>query len=102
METRYFLYAVNIILTIVDVTSDFILAVDYCVTDNPWWCGLTWTFMAGPIFSFFFIFIGHRSDETKTKLIFWKATEICFESGPELILQLYILTLLDQDPSYTG
>ena len=102
METKYFLYAVNIILTVADMVSDIVLAVDYCVTDNPNWCGLTWTFIAGPIFSFFFIFTVYRSDDISTKLIFWKCTEICFESGPELILQLYIVTLLDRDPTSTG
>ena len=53
MKAKVILYAVNIILTIADIVSDIVLAVDYCVTDNPWWCGLTWTFIAGPMFSFF-------------------------------------------------
>ena len=28
---------------------------------------------------------------------FWKCTEICFESGPQLILQLYILEQSERD-----
>ena len=32
----------SVILTVADIVSDLVLAVDYCVTDNPLWCGLTW------------------------------------------------------------
>ena len=100
------LNVVSIVLTAVDIISDVILAVDYCATDNPWWCGLTWTFIAAPIVAFPIIFCccsetgGGRDDiRTPSKLKFWKCTEICFESGPQLILQLYILALQDQNTS---
>ena len=93
MKSRYFLHTVSVILTAPDIISDIILAVDYCVTDNPWWCGLTWAFIAGPIIMFLIIFIFFRNSERSSKLKHWKCTEICFESGPRLILQLYILAV---------
>ena len=32
----------------------------------------------------------------------WKGFEICFESGPQLILQLYIIAQTEEDPSSTS
>ena len=102
MKYKYFLNTISFILTVVDIISDVTLAVDYCVADNPWWCGLTWAFIAVPIITFFIIFIFFKSDRS-SRLKHWKCTEICFESGPQLILQLYILALMDQDhASSTG
>ena len=46
---RRIVVILGVILTIADMVSDVVLAVDYCVTDNPWWCGLTWTFIAIPV-----------------------------------------------------
>ena len=40
---------VSIALTVFDISSDIALGIDYCSTDNPWWCGLTWTFIAVPL-----------------------------------------------------
>ena len=97
-----FLDIASIILTAADIISDVVLAVDYCVTDNPYWCGLTWTFIAVPILMFFIIFFFLSAKRRSSQLKYWKCTEICFESGPQLILQLYILALLDQDPTSPG
>ena len=97
-----FLNIINVIFTAADIISDVVLAVDYCVTDNPWWCGLTWTFIAVPIIMFFFIFLFFSASQSAAQLKLWKYTEICFESGPQLMIQLYILALLDQDPASPG
>ena len=99
----------NIILTIFDVTSDVLLAVDYYVTDNPWWCGLTAAFIALPLITGT-VFLGVYcyllpSEKLSGKSVWnvWKGIEICFESGPQVILQLYILALEDLDPrSFRG
>ena len=97
---------VSVVLTLADVGSDVALAIDYCTTDNPWWCGLTWTFIAAPIVTFPIVFCcfddgTQLNSEVPSRMKFWKCVEICFESGPQLILQLYILALQDQDPSST-
>ena len=99
----------NIILTIFDITSDVVLAVDYYVTDNPWWCGLTMAFIALP-FIVGVVFLGvycylPSSQKLSGQSVWnvWKGIEICFESGPQVILQLYILALKDLNPkSFKG
>ena len=90
----------SVILTVVDMASDVILAVDYCVTDNPWWCGLTWTFIViPPLLGLFllsvFVSCSAACEGTSTEWRVWKGIEICFESGPQLILQLYIILQSD-------
>ena len=99
----------GIVLTAADIISDIVLAVDYCVTDNPWWCGLTWTFIAVPAFIRSLLLCGcfceddDNSDLTKSELWkFWKGFEICFESGPQLLLQLYIMAITDLDSTATS
>ena len=106
------LLVLSVILTILDIGSDVVLAVDYCVTGNPWWCGLTWTFLAVPeLFGFIFLYVcvyglGDDRDESENTKSFWwklwKGFEICFESGPQLILQLYIIASTEKDPSSTS
>ena len=93
------LLVVSVIVTIVDTVNDVVLAVDYCVTDNPWWCGLTWTFIVLPLLTFLIILvIGYQTSMGRQVMWkFWKCTEICFESGPQLILQLYILEESERD-----
>ena len=93
------LLVVSGIVTIVDTVSDVVLAVDYCVTDNPWWCGLTWTFIVLHLLTFLIILIiGYQTSMARQVMWkFWKCTEICFESGPQLILQLYILEQSERD-----
>ena len=93
------LLVVSGIVTIVDTVSDVVLAVDYCVTDNPWWCGLTWIFIVLPLLTFLIILvIGYQTSMARQVMWkFWKCTEICFESGPQLILQLYILEQSERD-----
>ena len=57
---KQILLVVGVILAIFDILSDIFLAMDYCLTDNPWWCVLTWTFFAVPallgLFSLFLCF----------------------------------------------
>ena len=96
----------NIILTIFDVTSDVLLAVDYYLTDNPWWCALTAAFIALPLITgavFLGVYCYLLPSEKLSVWNVWKGIEICFESGPQVILQLYILALEDFDPrSFRG
>ena len=91
----------SIILSIADVASDIILAVDYCVTDNPWWCGLTWAFVAVPLILAPFVLFGCfcREQDKQDHWKIWKGIEICFESGPQLLLQLYIMAITDLGPT---
>ena len=95
----------SIILTVADIVSDIILAVDYCVTDNPWWCGLTWTFIVVPVLAgipYLCICAFSNGDEKWQISKSWKITETCFEAAPQLLLQLYIIALSQKTPSSTS
>ena len=99
----------SILLTVLDIVTDVTLAIDYCVTDNPWWYGLTWGFIAIPLITgpcfLCACYIDIDDDSKKEKSLLWKAwksIEICFESGPQLLLQLYILALTDVSPTATS
>ena len=95
----------SIILTVTDMVSDIVLAVDYCVTDNPWWCGLTWTFIAVPVLAgipYLCICAFSNGDEKWQISESWKITETCFEAAPQLLLQLYIVVLSQKTPSSTS
>ena len=92
------------ILTIADMVSDVALAVDYCVTDNPWWCGLTWAFIAVPaLLGLYllsaFVTCSASCEGTSKEWRIWKGIEISLESSPRLVLQLYIISQSDVDPS---
>ena len=104
----------NIVHTGFDIVSDIMLAIDYCMVDTQW-CLLTWAFIAGPFLTLFIIsctyfcsdvFKDKSDNGTKNPThawIYWKATEVCLEAGPQLVLQLYIIALSEQDPtSMTG
>ena len=92
---------INVILTVFDIVSDIVLAVDYCVTDNPWWCGLTWAFIAGPILLGIGVLVLYCRDESngRDSWKIWKAVELSLEAGPQLLLQLYILALTQMEPT---
>ena len=92
---------INVILTGFDIVSDFILAVDYCVTDNPWWCGLTWAFIVGPLLGGIGVLVLYCRDDFNraTSWKGWKALELSLEAGPQLLLQLYILALAQMEPT---
>ena len=92
----------SFILTIADMVSDIVLAVDYCVTDNPWWCGLTWTFISVPVLAgipYLCVCAFSNGDEKCQISKSWKITETCFEAAPQLLLQLYIIALYGKDSS---
>ena len=109
-RVKQILLVLSVILAVFDMVSDFILAVDYCVMDNPWWCGLTWAFIAVPgvlglLLVCAYVCVSDDGDDHVTKSVMWKSwkgIEICFESGPQMILQLYIITLTEKDPSVTS
>ena len=94
----------SVILTVADIVSDLVLAVDYCVTDNPLWCGLTWAFITLPVLLGLFLLSAYGigiacCEDTYDKWRVWKGIRLCLESGPELILQPYIISQSDVDPS---
>ena len=103
---------INLVLAGADVVSDITLAIDYCTTDNPWWCGLTWAFLSVPLLLGILLVLGFLctccddnddDDEDLAEMFFvWKLIEMCFESGPQLVLQLYIMALSEEDPSSTS
>ena len=102
MEIKQVLTLVSFILTVADVVSDIVLAADYCESDNRWYCGLTWTFVAMPVITFFVIIPSYTSSATvdpSSTWTYWKTTETTFESGPQLVLQLYIMASAAQDPT---
>ena len=93
----------SIILTVADIVSDIVLAVDYCMTDNPRWCGLTLTFIAVPALAgipYLCVCAFSNGDEKWQISRSWKITETCFEPAPQLLLQMYIIAL--KDPSSTS
>ena len=92
---------INVILTGFDIVSDIILAVDYCVTDNPWWCGLTWAFIVGPILGGIGVLVLYCQNELSgtESWKLWKAIELSLEAGPQLLLQLYILAISQKKPT---
>ena len=83
----------GIILTVADIVSDIVLAADYCVTDNPWWCGLTWTFVFTPMLGLISIMymniFAYR--DAKWKWTIWKIVQTSFQSAPQLLLQLHVI-----------
>ena len=96
---KFFFPVLSVILTVVDIVSDIVLAVDYCVAGNKWGCGLTWTFIALPVpFSIAFLLTSDKDRKTfrgRVKLIkILKGIEVCFESGPQLLLQFYIIWII--------
>ena len=92
---EYLNHIFNLVLTGVDIISDVMLAIDYCVVDAEW-CTLTWSFIAGPFLTLFIIAITYfHSDVFESKdgtkgpthaWIYWRATEVCLEAGPQLVL----------------
>ena len=105
---RRIIIILGVIMTVADMVSDIVLAVDYCVTDNPWWCGLTWTFISIPlivgiiILFLYKLFDANANWRKINTWKVWKSIEICFESAPQLLLQLYILARTNLDPMATS
>ena len=91
----------SVILAVADLVSDIILAVNYGVNGHKWWCGLTWAFIVVPIVVGIVLIIRAFLDYKKGKprdgstWRLWKGVEICFESGPQMLLQLYIISLAE-------
>ena len=94
----------GIILTVLDIVSDIVLALDYCVTDNPWWCGLTWTFIFIPMLAIIPLMymntFAYRDE--KWKWTVWRIVQISFETDPQLLLQLHIIVSSRKNPSPTS
>ncbi len=87
-------------LTLFDVISDLVLAVDYFINGDRWWGGLTLAFFILPFISgVFLLCLGIaklcRNAEAYIHIgwIIWKVSECICEAGPQLILQLYIMAL---------
>ena len=88
-------------LTILDMLSDLGLAIDYYSTGkDPWYFALTLTFVLFPtvIWAILGLMTSMRGctckePNIKRKWLQWKTFESIVESGPQLILQLYIMAL---------
>ena len=81
------------------------LAVDYCERDEPTWCALTWGFIVEPLvvgFLFVFMLVVTRKEGVAVFLFkIFKISQV-FESGPQLLLQAYILALSEMDITSTS
>ncbi len=85
-------------LTLFDMGSDIILAVDYYKTGQDWWWfTLTLTFFLLPVVVLALIGVGALLTQSVDPDVLkaWKVFECMVESGPQLILQLYIMALSD-------
>ncbi len=80
------------LLTLFDMGSDLILAVDYYNTGDE-----MWAFFLVPVILLLFVIAAMISDKKilPEALKEWKGFECMIESGPQLILQLYIMALPD-------
>ena len=95
---------VTIGLTIFDMGSDILLAVNYANTGkDDWWFALPLLFFLVPfIFLLLMTFLAWIADDDfkgsfKNGFPYWKQFECTFESGPQLILQLYIMSFPNMD-----
>ena len=97
---------ITIVLTIVDMVSDYLLAMYYTETGQDyWWATLTWTFFILPllplpillVFTLYAMLKYGWEGFTECNLDFfygsWKQFECVAESGPQLILQFYIMAI---------
>ncbi len=110
---------VTITLTVFDMVSDLALALEYRRLGDDLWYELTLTCLLGPAIVLgiilFILLIISIQDKTGTghfpmaflvacgdmEYVFlcWKYFECMFESGPQIILQLYIMAVDDIDDS---
>ncbi len=93
---------VTIGLTLFDMGSDLLLAANYASTGkDDWWFALTLTFFLIPFTLILLLILGFFCLEDEESFVsifkdafpYWKQLECTFESGPQLILQLYIMSL---------
>ena len=90
--------AITVGLAIFDMISDLLLAVDYYKTgQDQWWFGLTLTFFLLPVvvLALIGLVMLYEKNLQPEALKAWKTFECMAESGPQLILQLYIMALPD-------
>ena len=77
--------------------SDIALAIDYSQTGDDWWFALTLTFFLLPAIGLLIVLclfaVADESSERGIIFKSWKLFECLFESCPQLVLQLYIMTL---------
>lgn len=110
LKDKIFL-GISIVLTIPDIVTDIMLAIDYCSNGETQWCLLTFVFISPPLLLLFVLSVsccwlcvekqlnGDNLLETGKFFKAWKAFEAVVESGPQLVLQLYIVTLPPNDPA---
>ena len=108
------LNVLSVVLTLADIVSDLVMAFDYLLKNETLWFYLTLTFVILPLLSLGFIlsgthiFFGKKPSESdiETKVVLgwrtWKTIELALESGPQLLLQLYIMALPNQEFGGSG
>ncbi len=114
-EIKWMKIFVTIILTVYDMGSDVALAVNYKMNGCNTWASLTILFCSVPFFVGFIILccvparvlFGKEKaplneDAVNQIWLMWRHAECLFESGPQLILQLYIMALPDNLPGNTS
>ncbi len=111
-KTKIAIFTIQLLITvgitIFDMVSDVMLAADYAKTGkDSWWFALTLTFFILPL-PFLLLLVcftglclcagglcydGWGPEGIKFPITLWKQFECVAESGPQLILQLYILAI---------
>ncbi len=107
-------FAITLLLTILDMGSDLALALEYYHSGQYFWFAFTFAFFALitlyllillPYTVYIFCDNDNQNDlYVKKYWIIWKTCESMFEAGPQLLLQLYIMTRPGnfQDSHYQG
>ena len=95
-------FAITLLLTVLDMGSDLALALEYYHSGQYYWFAFTFAFFALItlyllILLPYTVYIFCDSDAendiyVKKYWIIWKTCESMFEAGPQLLLQLYIMT----------
>ena len=110
VKTENFFLAFSIILSAVEVMSDVLLTVSYCLDGNKVWCMITGALNVVPsllgILGFPCLFDtwlqegwGAINDdiESRNELKETKGLQACIQSAPQLLIQLYIMALTEKD-----
>ncbi len=100
---------ITVTITILDMGSDLALVYNYYRNgEHWWWFSFTVAFLAIPVIVSIFIglyaiYKACMNEKGIGRLwIVWKSIENVFESGPQLLLQLYIIALQSREDNKSG